>query len=258
MFSQFRQAVENLAPPPRHSSDGTPRDIHRDTASRSSSLDSPSRLSSPVSSSQLAESALVNLRRSFTQRSGGVGQAPRSAGTPRENRTKSTLEDRLRAAATFAIGDVSNVTSPDVSGKVSPSPLGVAARRPLSPSSTPLPESPVISPELGPTITSEDTFLSLPICALQEPPLELPFQPPVSTKDEQVASKDSPEVELPDTIAVNTFETTNPTQGSLDNTPVTPDGQNHVTSVEGLQERLKQVEQRFTGKTSVLAFPHQA
>lgn len=103
MFSQFRQAVENLAPLPRTSLDGQPADTRRDSSLPRGSLDSPVHPSSPMSSTQLAESALSNLRKSLTsQRSGTTGSpAKQGATSPREGRTKSRLEDRLRAATSI-------------------------------------------------------------------------------------------------------------------------------------------------------------
>ena len=120
MFSQFRQAVENLAPLPRSSLDGHPADTLRDNnLSRSNSLDSPSHPSSPMSSSQLAESALSNLRKSLaSQRSGSAGSFSKQATTsPREGRTKSRLEDRLRAATSI----ISDPSHSETSQRQSPS-----------------------------------------------------------------------------------------------------------------------------------------
>ncbi|KAH0590647.1 hypothetical protein H2248_000777 [Termitomyces sp. 'cryptogamus'] len=120
MFSQFRQAVENLAPHPRSSLDGQSVDTLRENSpSRSNSLDSPSCPSSPMSSSQLAESALSNLRKSLaSQRSGSMGSPSRQATTsPREGRTKSRLEDRLRAATSI----ISEPSHSETSQRQSPS-----------------------------------------------------------------------------------------------------------------------------------------
>ncbi|KAG6845781.1 hypothetical protein H0H87_003835 [Tephrocybe sp. NHM501043] len=142
MFSQFRQAVESLAPLPRSSLDGQPEDTRRDSdLSRSNSLDSPLNPSSPMSSSQLAESALHNLRKSLaTQRSGNTGSLPKTASPtpPREVRTKSRIEDRLRAA-TSVIGEPSR--SPEVIRKASPSLASTASNHPLSSDPPPLPDA---------------------------------------------------------------------------------------------------------------------
>ncbi|KAG6842595.1 hypothetical protein C0991_000121 [Blastosporella zonata] len=143
MFSQFRQAVESLAPVPRTSLDGQPTDVHRDSSlSRSNSLDSPS----PMSSSQLAESALSNLRKSLvTQRSNSTGSGQKNASPtpPREGRTKSRLEDRLRAA-TSAISEPSR--SPDTAQKASPLIASAVSSHPVL-SETHTPDSSSPSPE---------------------------------------------------------------------------------------------------------------
>ncbi|KAG6812477.1 hypothetical protein H0H92_002584 [Tricholoma furcatifolium] len=134
MFSQFRQAVENLAPLPRTSLDGQPADARRDSSlSRSNSLDA----SSPMSSSQLAESALNNLRKSLTtQRSANTGSPTKnpSHAPQREGRTKSRLEDRLRAA-TSAISEPVHVSE---ARKSSPSKSSIVSVHPLSAEDTSL------------------------------------------------------------------------------------------------------------------------
>ncbi|KAF5377593.1 hypothetical protein D9615_005338 [Tricholomella constricta] len=306
MFSQFRQAVENLAPLPR-SSDEAPGDARREAVSRSNSLDAPLRPSSPMSSSQLAESALSNLRKSLAiQRSGSVGSPSKhsSPTPPRDGRTKSTLEDRLRAA-TFAIGEASNATTPEISRKPSPSVTSVVSSHPLSPSSTPLPDSPAASPKIAafvpashtnaafadpnqlpsesarnqtdPFSESQGVTEDFPENASPDVPsnstpssTESPLSPDVasdplsneastdtvtygSEKPKAItkASADSLTSEGPESTSSNATSVTQEAVPLVDTrrTPEVPkssDGNAHVTSLEELQERLKQMEQRFT------------
>ncbi|KAF8078550.1 hypothetical protein FPV67DRAFT_1465648 [Lyophyllum atratum] len=307
MFSQFRQAVENLAPVPRQSLDEASGDARREPASRSSSLDLPLRSSSPMSSSQLAESALSNLRKSLaTQRSGSVGALPKSAGPtpPREARKKSTLEDRLRAA-TFAIGEASNTTSPEVSRKPSPSATSAVSDHPLLPSSAPLSDSAHASPKQGavdPIGTVETGTIASPVDELSEPMQNRTLSPiqghdATVVRDSSVATSSAdagngtspvrnsfstspnnpsgqPETEtLNDTDEPNltafervptpsgpTFspdagpsadlepqsELPDSTSPSPDPATVSPDNNIHAAGLEEIQERLRQVEQRFT------------
>ena len=148
MFSQFRQAVENLAQPlPRQSQDNAfPADF------RSRSPDSQ-RQSSP----QLAENTLVNLRKIAAQRAASPVQQntgnprPRSASpgpsstvksTSDSGLRKTTLEERLRAS--FAVSESSGGSTPSSSTSVLPSTIPVT-QRPLSPTSTPIPDSPTLA-----------------------------------------------------------------------------------------------------------------
>ncbi|KAK7058901.1 hypothetical protein VNI00_001525 [Paramarasmius palmivorus] len=126
MFSQFRNAVESFAPQPRRSIDET----HNSGEDRANSP------------GQLAEHAFTNLRKSFASQR-PASPAPKSGGTRSQ---KSTLEERLRAVA-FTIGDASNGTTPDPSARASPAPSRTEVKdHPLSPTSTPLPESRPTSP----------------------------------------------------------------------------------------------------------------
>lgn len=152
MFSQFRQAVEGFAQPqPRRSQDFNSDDSDRFT---SGPPDVQSARQSQ-STNQLADAALNNLRRSFvSQRSGSPlsrSSSPVSSSVPKSNSTpdpglrKFTLEERLRAS--FSVGDASNTTSPAISSRASPaSSAVVVTQHPLSPTSIPLPASPVILP----------------------------------------------------------------------------------------------------------------
>ncbi|KAL0951091.1 hypothetical protein HGRIS_007829 [Hohenbuehelia grisea] len=150
MFSQLRNAVENLAhvpiPQPRRGSDATDG---RESMSRSASLDlNPNRQpSSPLSSSQLADSAIANLRKSFaSNRSASPASTSRRPTVPHSQSDKDVrkmnLEERLRA--NFTIGDVSTGTTPAASSRASPKPETPA--RVTSPSSVPLPDTPPMSP----------------------------------------------------------------------------------------------------------------
>ncbi|KAJ3935388.1 MAG: hypothetical protein NXY57DRAFT_502190 [Lentinula lateritia] len=149
MFSQFRHAVETLAPHPRISTDETP---HSDGDSPSSNPRSQSiDLTSPTQLAENALSSLSSLRKSFSPTLPGTPSPPntKSPSTPRPSTPrpyKSTLEERLRAATAFTIGEASNSTTPQPSARASPAPSIVPRDQPLSPVSplsTPLPESPI-------------------------------------------------------------------------------------------------------------------
>ncbi|KAI0931966.1 hypothetical protein AcW2_000730 [Taiwanofungus camphoratus] len=139
MFSQFRQAVESLA---QHSPKSS-QDLSTDDRQSRPSLDLGLRTS--LSSSQLAESALSNFKKTLvTQRSGSPGHGRIAASSSSESLVKqpahrSTLEDRLRAK--LAASDATNSTTPSTSSKASTS-SRIVTDHPLSPTSTPLPESP--------------------------------------------------------------------------------------------------------------------
>lgn len=150
MFSQFRNAVEQLAQQPIRVLDGE----HHSELPPRQSLDMQARSASPLSSGQLAESALSSLRKSFvSQRPGSSVDSPRTSSTPSPQGAprKSNLEERLRRA-TLAVGEASgspSTSAPKHSSRIaSPSPM---SRNPLkrvegSPCSTPLPASPVVLP----------------------------------------------------------------------------------------------------------------
>ncbi|KAF7310969.1 GRIP domain-containing protein [Mycena chlorophos] len=152
------------------------------------STDAPPRPASPASSStgQLADAALSNLRKSLHQ------QRPSGSAKSPPPRAKSTLEDRLRAS--FAIGDTSSAEpTPAASSRVSPVPesapsnpdpiLEPVSIHPLSPSSTPLPDSPVITspiqlhePEPPLHVLPDDN-------AVADPAPSLPDTPPLADVD---------------------------------------------------------------------------
>ena len=222
MFTQIFQAVENLSSQP-------PPTITDEPLSRSNSIDSHLRPSSPLSSGQLAESALVNLRKSLAAQRPG-SPSPKHVGIRDQRSPKSTLEDRLKAAA-FAIGDASNPSSTGASARVSPTPSNVASQRSLSPCSTPLPESPKTTPEMEAAVpVAHPASVATPAAQF------LPSSPRNSTSESthpllvgELSAKIEPVQDLPEA-----------SYAVLDNHPGSAD-------IEALQERLKQVEQRFTG-----------
>ncbi|KAI0756640.1 hypothetical protein C8Q80DRAFT_1340485 [Daedaleopsis nitida] len=173
---QWRHAVESIAQVPKTSQDAsTEEDAPR------SSVDSSIR-TSLSSSSQLAESALSNLRKTLavqraaspspssspsTSQAQIVSPTPAAEPAPTPSAPKprpagrTTLEDRLRAR--FAVGDASGNSTPATSARATPSPVLVADHplaavqdqdipvakgppNPLSPTSAPLPDSPLVSP----------------------------------------------------------------------------------------------------------------
>ncbi|KAJ7837533.1 hypothetical protein B0H14DRAFT_2791069 [Mycena olivaceomarginata] len=204
MFSSF---VQNLAAPhPRQSSESAP-DARPASLARNRSSDGHS------STGQLAESALSNLRKSLaSQRPASPSQSQKSPPLPRAH--KMTLEDRLKAA-TFTIGETSGETTPAASSRVSPvappvdkpseapetaPKLELTMQHPLSPSSTPLPESRVTSPiELhkpAPILVAPPSE-PVPLPSGPDiPPSESPSEPvplePVPTPSETVPSPPEP------------------------------------------------------------------
>ncbi|KAJ3844876.1 hypothetical protein F5878DRAFT_21405 [Lentinula raphanica] len=179
MFSQFRHAVETFAPLPRNSSEEAG---HNDGGSTSPHLRSQSGdFTSPTHLAENALSSLSNLRKSFSPTLPGSPSSPsqKSPATPRPSTPrpyKSTLEERLRAATTFTIGEASNSTTPQPSARASPAPSILQKDQPLSPSSTPLPDSPISSLSSNPS-TSD------PLC---NPPLQSDSFP--NDADESVTS----------------------------------------------------------------------
>ncbi|KAG7450442.1 uncharacterized protein BT62DRAFT_512469 [Guyanagaster necrorhizus] len=268
MFSQLRHAVETFAPQPRRSLDGDGSGQQHEPHSRSASLDLAGRSTSPLSSSQLAESALSNLRKSFAPpRSASPSTSPRSptSNVARDHLPKSSLEERLRAS--FTIGDVSNGPTPDVSARASPAPQAPAMEHPLSPSSTPLPDSPPLPPVLEETPTEPE----VPFQPLIPPLTLIENEPP---KRERPAERDSdaspntvhipeepiPQVPLP--AEPDTKSIPDPAAGdSVTNKPVAeesgpvteePFASGEDVDVDALQDRLKLVEQRFADVSTSL------
>ncbi|CAK5280554.1 unnamed protein product [Mycena citricolor] len=280
MFSSLVQNLAQVAPHVRSSSEsghperpaspsGKPRDGH-----------------SPSSTGTLAESALSNLRKTLVQQRG-----PEKAQSP-PPRAKSKLEDRLRAS--FAIGEASSETTPATSARVSPAPAPPEAEEqvrmsspetvtthPLSPTSTPLPESRISSPislneptpfaiiaphshAVDPLLvqpvdnitaetvsprpqapSSEDPVAALEIeLEAQTALTEMSSAPPLSS-----ASLDSDEVPEADASIEESTDRAVEHQSTAPDSPAmdlpTPSVA-HATDVEALQQRLRLVEQRFS------------
>ena len=223
MFSQWRHALESVAQSPRSSQDASAED----TAARASGDSIRPSLSS---SSQLAESALSNLKKTLVSQrpaSPSPSSSPAQAASPPAPETtttpapkpragRTTLEDRLRAK--FALGDASGNSTPAPSTRTSPSPvpaadhpLAVASEEhdipvvkgppnPLSPTSAPLPDSPLVSP----TVT--EPALSLHVAS------ESISELPKLSESPSPQSSDGPETATPD----------EPNAGAVDNTVVAP------------------------------------
>lgn len=163
MFSQFRQVVETLVQD--QSSPG-------DEPASSTRPRSPD-LNTSRSSSQFAESALLNLRKSLaTQRaSATLPQRPRSRSSspqppsvPKSSSDtslrKSTLEERLRAS--FTIGEsLSGTTSNAPSSRASPGldPPHAPQTNTSSPEAVSLPESPT---QVTPNLPTEEHTIPVP------------------------------------------------------------------------------------------------
>ncbi|XP_006454982.1 hypothetical protein AGABI2DRAFT_239477 [Agaricus bisporus var. bisporus H97] len=145
MFSQFRHAVENLAISPRSSTDAQSDEHNNASLSSLVSAESPT---SSISSGQLAESALSSLRKSFItnrpQASLTHSMSLPSVASPDKPRHKMNLEERLRASLSAA--DVSTTSA--ALNKSPPAESAIATETPLSPSSIPLPDSPVMASPL--------------------------------------------------------------------------------------------------------------
>ena len=280
MFSQFRQAVESLAQP-----------LQDNALPRSQSPDSQRQ-----SSSQLAENALVNLRKSIAvQRNAGAAQQntgqnprPRSASPGPSSVAKSateaalrktTLEERLRAS--FA---------PSESSGGNTSSTVPVTLHPLSPPSTPVPDS--TSPAVGSTTSVSGNPVDGSVQAqegtgivLAPPPQEpndlpnapLPVEPqdPALTDNTPTDSTIGPDVgetptqEVPlvahsnspqpdddvpqpsEVTETSTVDTDPPGEDSVQPKPeLSTIDKSGDASVDALQERLKLVEQRFTGKVA--------
>jgi hypothetical protein len=245
MFSQFRQAVENLAQPiPRPSQDDPfPADV------RTRSPDSQ-RPSSP----QLAENTLVNLRTSIAAqraaspvqqntgnprpRSASPGPSSTARSTSDAGLRKTTLEERLRAS--FAVSESSGSSAPNPSTSVS-STVPVT-QHPLSPASTPVPDSPTFAAD---TITSA---LETPVGgSVQDEQTDGALAPPQEPNDAaQLPSATPP----PDP-----HDPTNSTEGSTDTIPIdsTTDPCVGVTlTQEAPQATHTEPEQKYTQASEVV------
>jgi len=208
MFSQFRQAVENFAPPP-------PR--------RSGSQDI-ARSGSPAPSGQSSKSNSLSDAR-----------AP-----------KSNLEERLRAKLAAA----------ELSRSPTPSPIPVIDH-PLSPTSTPLPPSPAISPVLTSTI---DLDTPLNLASVHSPRAQSPQSSSVPSIEKNTIPPPTERIEETDDGADIYDALASPSDRAIDKGEPISEGIDHSThvkrtppemdpnemDVESLQKRLKLVEQRFT------------
>ncbi|PPQ88658.1 hypothetical protein CVT25_010234 [Psilocybe cyanescens] len=223
MFSQLRSAVEQLAQQPirvldASSPESTPGEH---PASRSQSLDiQATRSTSPLSSTQLAESALSSLRKSLVSQRSGTGASTPSpkASSPEPARVhKSNLEERLRRA-TFAIGDASGSSTPQRSSRVaSPSPMG-RNRKPepeQSAASTPPAGSPAVTPavETDKQLTQlVDGSLEEKDASIAQPPSdveEVSTQSKPSSIDQPAAAETPPLTDLPPATNFNVPEASN-------------------------------------------------
>ncbi|KAI6047574.1 hypothetical protein EDC04DRAFT_2619028 [Pisolithus marmoratus] len=185
MFSQFRQVMETLVQDQSSPGDEPPNG----TRPRSPDVNT-----SRSSSSQLAESALLNLRKSLAAQRAGAAIPQRSASpqsrsgspqppsVPKSNSDtslrKSTLEERLRAS--FTIGEsLSGTTSNSPSSRASPGlDAPHAPQNVLSPESISLPESPT---QVEPDFPTKERIIPAP-CSPSPPPVSLENKDP-STPD---------------------------------------------------------------------------
>lgn len=182
-----------------------------------------------ASSTQLAESALLNLRKSLSSGRSG-SPSPSTSPTHASRNVHLSLEERLRAS--FTIGEASTGTTPDVSTRASPS----VDERPASPASTPLPQSPALDAKqhhaqpLTPPSTTPPS---------EEPDAELQFTEELIDEEAHVPSH----VELP-TVAE---EPAVIEDDVLESPSSSADPLGATVDIDSLQERLKLVEQRFSG-----------
>ena len=186
MFSQFRNAVEHLAAQPIR------RSISQDSDASNPNVMSRTNSEGGIpSSSHLADSALSSIRKSLqAQRSSSPAHtgANGNGGLHDFNRPRSRLEERLRASLSFGIGEAStevstNATNTPISTKA-PTPLPEHDTTPLSPTQTPLPDSPISLP------TAEDGTVGLPSPLSLGDPLDAnspshPLAPPIPKSESQ-------------------------------------------------------------------------
>jgi hypothetical protein len=189
-----------------------------------------------VSSGQLADSAMSNLRKSLvSQRSGSPRpSSPTPHVHPGAPLIKSNLEERLRAK--FAIGEASNGTTPSASARTSPQPAQISNDMyiPPSPRSTPLPESPTLSPIALPPTTS-------PV-QREPPPLSLgPTDMPLHAHSVQV---ENAEEHIPTPSEYN-GTTEDPVLQQIPSFDSLAGG----SDIDTIQQRLRLVERRFAGGT---------
>lgn len=174
-------------------------------------------------------------------------------------RPKSTLEERLRAKVAAAESSRAHSSSP------SPTTSVPVTEHPLSPTSTPLPDSPAINP--APT-SSFDLDAPLSLASVSEVNIQSPTKPSPSHQEAPVSKPEpltSPPGELNDTptthaedgvtekagetpksTASEPVEETKAEATTVDE-PDLPQADGDDQDVESLHQRLKLVEQRFSG-----------
>ena len=210
MFGQFRQVVEGLSTPSSLDNSPDAEQLHG------------SRPATPLR----PDSPLTNLRKSMaSQRGQSASPVPRTSSVGK----KLSLEDRLRASlttgdvsgtngskrATQSIADSQRATPLSSSPAAEPDPpLHVPPT--ISPSLIPLPDSPPLSPVLE---KAPENILAGSMT--QEPEEERGMDSPISF------------------VAVPAGQSDSEAHTGLDSS----------SDIESLQERLKQVEQRFLGTT---------
>lgn len=213
MFSQFRQAVESFAPPP------------------------PRRGSQEMTRSG----------------SPGPSSLPRNNSSPDPRAPKSRLEERLRAK--LAAAELPRAPSVPVP----------VTQHPLSPTSTPLPASPVISPV--PTASFE-VYSPLNLSSTATPAIQSPLSsPPLLAQDApaniiaqsvQTIAEEDAETDISEALGVSTKDTAvttasiEPVSDKIDELELHEEPRLSQVDpgdldVDGLQTRLKLVEQRFNG-----------
>ncbi|KAF9785533.1 hypothetical protein BJ322DRAFT_1006501 [Thelephora terrestris] len=252
MFSQFRNAVEHLAVQPMRRSSSQ----DSDTSNIMSRTNSGEGGLPP--SVQLADSALSSIRRSLqAQRPSSPARnntnSPAVGGVHDPNKPRSRLEERLRASLSFGIGEVSG-PSTEVNTPIStqaPTPLPGIDTAPLSPTQTPLPDSPIDSP------SAESGTAQMPLPPSPPPTsLKLPSVGPSTSDPEHQPTvaddTDTGDVSLPIPTAPPQndldpgAEVTNATISSSNNN----EGDTAGADVEALRQQLKRFKERFTDVSS--------
>ncbi|KAH7931049.1 hypothetical protein BV22DRAFT_1101415 [Leucogyrophana mollusca] len=147
---------------------------------------------------------------------------PKSGSLPEAGLRKTTLEERLRAS--FTVGEASGGSTPNMSSRASPVPVPVA-QHPLSPTSTPLPESPTLSP----AIVASSPPNSPPIAS----PPRTPVVPSFAVAVEEI-SKEVPE--LPVDLAPGAESSSDDTNASLPSSTVTEAPVDSITTESSPEE----------------------
>ncbi|CDO76644.1 hypothetical protein BN946_scf184868.g58 [Trametes cinnabarina] len=246
MFNQLLHAVESLAQPPRASQDSS---APAEEAPARPSLDSLGNIRTSLSSSShLAESALSTLKKTLVaQRPASPANAqspnqspgPSATSSPKPRpATRTTLEDRLRAK--LAKGDASIAASPSGSSRASPTPtsstdhpLAPSSRRssnadvpvvkgppnPLSPASTPLPDSPMVSPSIEPPLSLDASVsgISCPLPERMEQPAQSELEVPApETQGETQEETQTTAYELPPTVSTDSTSSSEAVQDTAE------------------------------------------